>query len=546
MNNKLYVGKRVSSFVNYGEVEKIDGIVLLVDNETEYVAGSKDGYVLEVTCPYGTQAMADKLFANLGGKTYTGFSADSAIISPDAELGDGVTISGIYSPLASRTVRFGALNFTDIGAPGDSEINHEYKYVSSQQTELNRKLAQTRSYIDKTAEEIRIGVEGVSGEVSELSVTVGGISQTVKDLNGNVSELGVTVSGIDGRVQSLSGEVSELSVAVGNITSSVSTLDGKVSKVEQTAESLSSTVSGLSGDVSAITQKVNHISLSVTNGSLGSNASIQLYADGSLLSSQSIDMRNVRQKWANDTSAVTVTAGNITFSGNTVTFNNNSFIANSDNLKVSADGTITAYSAALCNVSLTPSSEGPSGNRPYAVAAIVDGNIYLMQDDYYDNASYSIYGNTNSGSNITMLFCSHSSDYFGSTNCVVLGYKDNPTYIHGSQIKSKTTINQGSDRDRKKNITPMPDRYLGLIDRMVPKLYRYTDEADDAPMHWGYIAQEVEEALSQSGMTRNDMAALVGENGVGDMGIGYTELIPLLHLKIRSLEERLERLEDAS
>lgn len=37
------------------------------------------------------------------------------------------------------------------------------------------------------------------------------------------------------------------------------------------------------------------------------------------------------------------------------------------------------------------------------------------------------------------------------------------------------------------------------------------------------------------------MAAVAGEEG--DLGIAYAELIPLLHKKIKSLEDRVDRLE---
>ena len=49
-----------------------------------------------------------------------------------------------------------------------------------------------------------------------------------------------------------------------------------------------------------------------------------------------------------------------------------------------------------------------------------------------------------------------------------------------------------------------------------------------------------------AGLTRKDLAALVGTDGTGQMGIGYEELIPIFHLKINALEARIRKLEGAA
>lgn len=87
---------------------------------------------------------------------------------------------------------------------------------------------------------------------------------------------------------------------------------------------------------SRIVQLANSISLSVSNATLGSEASIVLSVDGATASTAKVDLKkNARKTFANDTSAVTISAG-------VVTFNSNTFVVNSSYFKVASDGAITA------------------------------------------------------------------------------------------------------------------------------------------------------------------------------------------------------------
>ena len=245
MNNKHYIGRDVRSLEHYDKVGPITGVSILVDENNEYVAGDMTGYVFETTCPYGTQAMANAMLASLQGKVYKGFRATDAILDKDAELGDGITIDGEYAMLAYQEITFGPKHTSEIAAPGESILEHEYPYVGSTQKTINRKIAQVNSKITKTSEEIRLEV---SNELENLS--------------------------------------SSIDVKLGSITSTVQGLDGRVTTVEQTATGLTSTVQGLSGQISTLDQKIDSISLSVSNGT--NSSTISLTVDGVQVSSKTI------------------------------------------------------------------------------------------------------------------------------------------------------------------------------------------------------------------------------------------------------------------
>lgn len=99
----------------------------------------------------------------------------------------------------------------------------------------------------------------------------------------------------------------------------------------------------LLGEVDEIyTSKIQQFAKTITlaiEGSLGSEASIVLSA-GNEKTTQKMDLTKVREAFANDNTAITISAG-------TVTFNAGTLVINSDNFKVSAEGVIEATSGTI-------------------------------------------------------------------------------------------------------------------------------------------------------------------------------------------------------
>lgn len=98
-----------------------------------------------------------------------------------------------------------------------------------------------------------------------------------------------------------------------------------------------------SSTLSLIKQTADSISLSVS-GSLGGTASIVMSVNGTS-STSTIDMSKVRTAFANDGTAITISAG-------VVTFNSNTFVVNSTNFSVTSTGVITAKSGTIGNLTL--------------------------------------------------------------------------------------------------------------------------------------------------------------------------------------------------
>lgn len=197
MNGSVYVGQKALSLTEYEKTAPISGVILWVDDENCYEAGDETGTVIEQDCPYATQEMANNLLATLQGYSYQGLEANGAKVSPVAELGDGITVGGLYTQLAYQNIRFSTGEVMDVAAPGSDETLHEYKTDGQTTKRFTHQIAETRSLISKTSEEILLQVENeLEGLSSSFSVQLDNITGRVNGLDGEFAELSLTLDGL--------------------------------------------------------------------------------------------------------------------------------------------------------------------------------------------------------------------------------------------------------------------------------------------------------------------------------------------------------------
>ena len=198
------------------------------------------------------------------------------------------------------------------------------------------------SYIDKTIESFNLGdyirvVSNTHGVDEDFQLTE--ITEDLLNPAGNLITMGKehrTLTGLDvaGDNKGQSNlEKTAIEIKKDFEVNVQQTIE-KALESEETAEKITS----------IIEQQAGNITLSVS-GSLGSKANITLTTAGGAQTSE-LDLTAIRQAFANDTSAVEIAGGTITFSSNTL-------IVNSTNFKVSEDGTITATNATLSGTATT-------------------------------------------------------------------------------------------------------------------------------------------------------------------------------------------------
>lgn len=220
MSEKYYVGGDITSFSDNGKYKPISRVTLLVDDENSLTAGDDTGMEVIASCPHATQPMVNALLQTMKGYQYQAYEAGAANIDPAAELGDGVTVGGIYSPLSKLSDD--GRGYAGISSPGEAEMEDEYPAEGYITQEFNRKIAETRSTITKTSEEIMLKVEGIDGKYTEVKTTLDGL--TISDASGTTkikgssietSTLYVDAANISGKLTA--NQIQASSISVGDL-----------------------------------------------------------------------------------------------------------------------------------------------------------------------------------------------------------------------------------------------------------------------------------------------------------------------------------------
>lgn len=242
MSDKYYVGGDITSFSDNGRYKPISRVTLLVDDENSLTAGDDTGMEIVASCPHATQAMANALLQTMKGYQYQAYEAGAANIDPAAELGDGVTVGGIYSPLSK--ISDDGRGYAGISSPGEAEMEDEYPSEGYITQEFNRKIAETRSTITKTSEEIMLKVEGIDGKYTEVKTTLDGL--TVTDQSGTTKIKGSSIETGSIAANSISADKLNLTGAI-----TFGDLDANAQNRINTANSNASTAITAAGNAQA-------------------------------------------------------------------------------------------------------------------------------------------------------------------------------------------------------------------------------------------------------------------------------------------------------
>lgn len=232
--DKTYLGRRLANFSPGIASQPISKVELLDENgDVVGVSGSDTGRTLTALQPDGTDAMAAAILAKVSGYKHIGYEGRKALLDPAVEIGDAVTVDGHYVPLIALDMTFDPLLAPDISAPDADEIDDEYPYKSPTQRQIERNFAKARSLITKTSEEIMLRVDGISGDVSSLRVSLGNVQSEVSGkIDGSTAQslINQSIDKIELSVSSGSGG-STFTLKAGSTTLSTNTLDLHVNAV---------------------------------------------------------------------------------------------------------------------------------------------------------------------------------------------------------------------------------------------------------------------------------------------------------------------------
>ena len=172
-------------------------------------------------------------------------------------------------------------------------------------------------------------------------------------------------------------------------------------------------------------------------------------------------------------------------------------------------------------------------------------NIYgasIYGDDFYGAWRYTANGRS-------VAWDSSNNIIPDTTNQVSLGtsskqYKNvygQNLYVNGTAVTS--------DKRLKEDIRELEEKHLAFFRCLRPVQFKYKD-GESGRTHTGFIAQEVEDAIHEAGMTNQDMAVVVIDQESGRHYLRYEEIIAVqtqviqnMQKKVDSLEARLAKLE---
>jgi hypothetical protein len=297
MNNKYYVGEQAKSITTGTQDNPISKVILTGENDSVFMAGDDTGEVFEVYVPNATQQMADDMLAKAKGFKYQGYAAEGVFLPPEAELGDGITLRGVYGILANREYSFTPKLAASIDSPYTEESEHEYSYEGTYAKDLARKVTLGNYYQGvKITKQNGIEIEKTDGENVTARAILNSEQIAFYNTNGDEAFVFDSASGIFRVTQyadiedALSGSEawSQMELTAESLQVQISNNDGDISSLQQTASSLQVQISNNAEDIASIDAYVDSITLSVSNASTSST--IQLKAGSTLISSQSISM----------------------------------------------------------------------------------------------------------------------------------------------------------------------------------------------------------------------------------------------------------------
>lgn len=290
MSDSVNVFRRATALDTAPSFSPFTGVKLWCDDENYVFAGDSTGRVLEADLPWATETIAESVLASITGFVYQPFTAESALLDPAAEIGDGVTVGGVYSVLASIDTKFDALCASDIAAPADEEIDHEYHYTSQE-----KKLARR---VSKMTSELRVMSDSITAIVEDVEENSTKIEQTAESITAEVTARTDADTALESKItlntESITAEVtarenadtelaSKITVEADRITAEVTARENADtalgSRITQTATELTAKVESAEGNASTALQTANMFSTRITDAE-GNISSIEQTLDG--------------------------------------------------------------------------------------------------------------------------------------------------------------------------------------------------------------------------------------------------------------------------
>lgn len=335
MSDVVPVGSKVSTVKVSPQFSTYSKVVVKVSDDEAFVAGTDSGRTLEVSNPWGTQAMANNILARLQGNvsgsagaySYQPYDAGGALLNPAAEMGDFINADGVFSGIFTRKRDFGRLMKANVGAPTDEEINHEYQFESPQRREYTRLLG-----------EVKASILVEAGRIDLLTSRTTAAEESISFLSVQADEISAEVST---KLAAEGGEAQKVSWSLLSTEFAVKANDRKVFSVTKDGATIEGTVRATDGVIGGFVIGSKAIYKNID--SFGSDTSTGVY-----IGTDGIQLGNTFKV----TNTGAVTASNLSINGGSISIG--------DNFSVTSAGNVTANNMTLKGTLYFQNADGTS------------------------------------------------------------------------------------------------------------------------------------------------------------------------------------------
>lgn len=539
--------------ITTGKTLTVSRVTVARDENLGYTGGDDSGFELSIEDnPCASQAVCDDLLEELSGMIYAPYTVEQACYDPAAELGDWLIVGDqVRSVLYAETVRLDVVMRSNLEAPGKDELDSEYPYLSSIE-KLNKNAERLEKYMEDTKYYLDSKIEQT---YEEITLEVSLLKETDEITTEAVNQLRLDIDGIELSAVSKNGG------AYLQLTNGVNSTEVALSLSVSNAVT-ESTIQLTAGGITVASEKISFSGLVTYEGLAGGTTTI----DGACIKTGTIDAARINLSFDTDGLATKddVTAAIEAFEDGMVLSTSNGSSSSTISLK-SGGTTISSASITLTGM-VTFSDLSTAGwttiNGSNITTGTIDADLITtgtLNASYielansfggftcaygYDGESYT-YG--------AMVYGSGNNCYFIATNSGVrMQAYSTSFYCSTNVIGASRSISVASDRRMKNSIDYDLDRYDAFFLSLQPCVYHYNDRPED-PLCTGFIAQDVEQALTENGLGRGDFAGLnvlerTGEDGEvqTEYMLAYeqfisinTHMIQKLYHRINTLEQRL-------
>ncbi len=445
---------------------------------------------------------------------------------------------------------------------------------------------------------LSVSVSGIATRVSTAEGNISSVKQSVSSLTTRIGSAEGNISSLKQTATELSGEIEKKADAEGGSTSSFGwkiTADGlylycngkTVLSVNQTGVSLLGCITATSGSIEEISVskklylgdgreyyispnyndsdyyiylpgfRVNDASGAVFSGKLSAPSGT---IGGFTITSTAI--YKTKTSYSSSTAGVYIGTDGIGLGAGT-------FYVTSAGKVHASDVEITGGSMVLGSLSSNFYNKIDStgiqvGGYDWYSIRLAYGSLYLSADQWMDNDPSTIklgfYGGGDTGVSIfgmqvllsstetfNISVSDRATELYAVGMTMQAGKSYSATYgrLNGTW-KSSSAITVTSDRNAKRDIEDLTDKYGLLFDRLIARRFRYKD-GTSGRYHTGFVAQEVKESMTAVNLPSSEFAALCISDPNTDKeswGLRYEEFIAMNTWQIQKLKAEIKTLKE--